>query len=71
MICMRASYNFASLQIYMAVKNQRTNGPVNAHLTIGLNHKEQFCPCCKIGQGQTRVIIYIHFVHLKTLVGHA
>ena len=22
--------------------NQRTNGPVNAHMTIGLTHKEQF-----------------------------
>ena len=25
-------------------KNQRTNGPVNANLTIGLKHNEQFLP---------------------------
>ena len=44
-------------------KNQRTNGPVNAHLIAGpiVSTKTS-----KIGQGQPRVIIYINFVELES-----
>ena len=31
----------------------------------------QILPCCKIGQGQPRVIIYIHFVELESPMLHA
>ena len=41
--------------------NQRTNGPVNAHLISGPTVSTK---TSKIGQGQTRVIIYINFVEL-------
>ena len=44
-------------------RNQRTNGPVNAHLisvpTVSTKNS-------KIGQGQPRVIIYINIVELET-----
>ena len=51
-----------------ATINQRTNGPVNAHLIHGptVNTKTS-----KIGQGQPRVIIYIHFVELESPMPHA
>ena len=43
--------------------NQRTNGPVNAHLISG----PTVCTkTSKIGQGQPRVIIYITFVELES-----
>ena len=42
--------------------NQRTNGPVNAHLISGPTISTK---TSKIGQGQPRVIIYINFVELE------
>ena len=52
-------------------RNQRTNGPVNAHLiycaTI-FKYKNKFLqilPSCEIGQGQPRVTIYIYSVVLE------
>ena len=43
--------------------NQRTNGPVNAHLISGPTVSTK---TSKIGQGQPRVIIYINFVELES-----
>ena len=43
--------------------NQRTNGPVNAHLISGPTVSTK---TTKIGQGQPRVIIYINFVELES-----
>ena len=43
--------------------NQRTNGPVNAHLIYGPTVSTK---TSKIGQGQPRVIIYINFVELES-----
>ena len=42
--------------------NKRTNGPVNAHLRTGIY---------KIGQGHPKVMIYINFVELLSLMLHA
>ena len=42
--------------------NKRTNGPVNAHLRTGIY---------KIGQGHPKVMIYINFVKLLSLMLHA
>ena len=44
--------------------NQRTNGPVNAHLISGPT-------VSKLGQGQPRVIIYTNFVELESPILHA
>ena len=41
------------------VENKRTNGPVNAHLRTGIY---------KIGQGHPKVMIYINFVELLSLM---
>ena len=49
-------------------RNQRTNGPVNAHLIAGPTVSTK---TSKIGQGQTRVIIYIKFVELESPMIHA
>ena len=49
-------------------KNQRTNGPVNAHLISGPTVSTK---TSKIGQGQPRVIIYINFVELESPMIHA
>ena len=46
-------------------RNQRTNGPVNAHLISGPTVSTK---TSKIGQGQPRVIIYINFVELESPV---
>ena len=43
--------------------NQRTNGPVNAHLISG---PTVITKTSKIGQGQPRVIFYINFVELES-----
>ena len=43
--------------------NQRTNGPVNAHL---ISRPTVSTKTSKIGQGQPRVIIYINFVELES-----
>ena len=56
--------------------NKRPNGPVNALLISGPNMstKNKFCQIwhgCKTGQGQLRVIIYIHFVELEYIMVHA
>ena len=50
------------------IKNQRTNGPVNAHLIPGPTFSTK---ASKIGQGQPRVIIYIKFVDLESPMLHA
>ena len=48
--------------------NQRTNGPVNAHLISGhtVSTKTR-----RMGQGQPRVIIYIKFVDIESPMLHA
>ena len=51
----------SELSSVISKKNQRTNGPVNAHLISGsiISTKTSFCQighCCKIGHGQLRVI---------------
>ena len=53
------------------MKNQRTNGHVNANLISGpsLSTKAnlaEFDFFLKIGQGQYRVIIYINFVEIES-----
>ena len=48
--------------------NQRTNGPVDAHLITGPTVSTK---TSKIGQGQPRVIIYICFVELESPMLHA
>ena len=50
---------------YCKYENQRTNGPVNAHLISGLTVSIK---TRKIGQGQPRVIIYINFAELESPV---
>ena len=61
-------------------KDQRTNGPVNAHLipepttctsTCTKTSFTKIWHCCKIGQGQLRVIIHINFVELEYIMLHA
>ena len=58
-------------------RNQRTNGPVNAHLiycATMFKYKNKFLqilPSCEIGQGQPRVTIYIYSVELESLMLHA
>ena len=49
-------------------ENQRTNGPVNAHLISGPTVSTK---TSKIGQGQPRVIIYTNFVELESPMLHA
>ena len=49
--------------VIFSYKNQRTNGPVTAHL-ISTKAKT-------IGQSQPRVIIYINLVELESLMLHA
>ena len=56
--------------------NQSTNGPVNAHLTSRpgfstINNFDQIWFCHKIGQGQSKVIIYRNFVDLESPIVHA
>ena len=48
--------------------NQRTNGPVNAHLISGPTVSTK---TSKVAQGQPRVIIYIDFVELESPMLHA
>ena len=58
-------------------RNQRTNGPVNAHLiycATMFKYKNKFLQIlhsCEIGQGQPRVTIYIYSVELESLMLHA
>ena len=54
--------------IAILMQNQRTNGPVNAHLISGPTVSTK---TSKIGQGQPRVIIYISFVELESPILHA
>ena len=49
--------------LIIPLRNQRTNGPVNAHLIYGPTVSTK---TSKIGQGQLRVIIYINFVELES-----
>ena len=56
--------------------NQRTNGPINAHLisrpTISTKTSfAKFDIVLKWGQGQFRAIIYINFVELENIILHA
>ena len=55
--------------------NKRINGPLNAHLIYGptLSTKTSFAnlTCCKIGQGQLRIIIYINCLELEFIMFHA
>ena len=55
--------------------NQRTNGPVYAHLisgpTIGTKISFAKFDSRKIGLGQLRVLIYINFVKLEYIMLHA
>ena len=48
--------------------NQRTNGPVNAHL---ISEPTVSTKTNKIGQGQPRVIIYINVVEPESPMLHA
>ena len=50
------------------IENQRTNGPVNAHLISGHTVSTK---TSKLGHGQPRVIIYINFVKLESPMLHA
>ena len=50
-----------------SISNQRTNGPVNAHLISGPTVSTK---TNQIGQGQPRVIIYINFVELESPMLH-
>ena len=58
----------ADLRLCFRIHNQRTNGPVNAHLISGPTVSTK---TNKIGQGQPRVIIYINFVELESPMLHA
>ena len=49
-------------------KNQRTNGPVNAHLISGPTVSTK---TNKIGKSQPRVIIYLNVVELESPMLHA
>ena len=53
---------------YELYNNQRTNGPVKAHL---ISWPTVSTKTNKIGQGQPRVIIYINFVELESQMLHA
>ena len=69
------STNCAKVNFPLQQPNQRTNGPVNAHLTSGpgistISNFNQILPCLKIGQGQPRVTIVINFVHLEPPMIH-
>ena len=48
--------------------NQRTNGPVNAHLISGPTVSTK---TSKVDQGQPRVIVYIKVVELESPMLHA
>ena len=52
----------------IALENQRTNGPVNAHL---ISRPTGCTKTSKIGQSQPSVIIYINFVELGSPMLHA
>ena len=53
---------FHCLNFAVIIINKRTNGPVNAHLRTGIY---------KIRQGHPKVMIYINFVELLSLMLHA
>ena len=55
--------------------DQRTNGPVNAHLTSGpgfstISNFDQIWHWPEIGQCQPRVIIFKNFVNLQSPMVH-
>ena len=52
------------------IENQRTNGPVNAHLITGPTGSTKTNKI-HVGQSQPRVIIYINFVELESPMLHA
>ena len=51
--------------------NQRTNGPVNAHLISGPNVSTKTSFVNFDSQCQLRVIVYINFVELENILFHA
>ena len=54
------------------IQNQRTNGPVNAHLISWYKTKfRQIRHWCKIGPGQPRVTIFMNCVELEFIILHA
>ena len=64
------------LAVFALKLNQRTNGPVNAHLICGptiitKTSFSKFDNYCKIGQGQRMVVIYINCVELEFIILHA
>ena len=58
------------IEVIVKMKNQRTNGPINAHLISGPTVSTK---TSKIGYGQVqpRVIIYINIVELESRMLHA
>ena len=58
----------ANLYKRLTITNQRTNGPVNAHLISGPTGNTK---TNKIGQSQPRVIMFINFVELESPMIHA
>ena len=59
---------YTAIQKFIALKNQRTNGPVNANLIYGPTASTK---TNKIGKSQPRIIIYINFVKLESQMLHA
>ena len=59
---------YTAIQKFISLKNQRTNGPVNAHLIYGPTARTK---TNKIGKSQPRYIIYINFVELESPMLHA
>ena len=51
--------------------NQRTNGPVNAHLTPGPTVSTKTSFANFDSKGQLRVIVYLNFVELENILLHA
>ena len=65
--------NFSTLENFAVIilkLDQRTSGPVNAHLISGPTVSTKTSKI-HVGQGQPRVIIYINFVELESPMLHA
>ena len=61
-MCIYKAFNVNVPDFVCGSQYKRTNGPVNAHLRTGIY---------KIGQGHPKVMIYINFVELLSLMLHA
>ena len=74
-VCSRHLGHMTKMTATRIYGNQRTNGPVNAHLISGptVSTKTRFAKFerRKIGQGQLRVIICKNFVELEYIMLHA